>query len=63
MLSKVGHPPPKELPDYLPISENLIRPGLVEITMDKICYKTNVKKGSEFVLHKTQIKPKQLLKY
>ena len=50
MLSKVGHPPPKELPDYLPISENLITPGLVEITMDKICYKANVKKGSEKIL-------------
>ena len=47
MLSKEGHPPPKELPDYLQISENLIRPGLVEITMDKICYKENVRKGSE----------------
>ena len=50
MLSKEGHPPPKELQDYLQISENLIRPGLVEITMDKICYKANVKKGSEKIL-------------
>ena len=46
----MGYPPPKELPDYLQISENLIRPGLVEITMDKICYKANVKKGSEKIL-------------